>query len=108
MNWLPEYSMESNQQVIRPVPPHAGAPAREGRDSYSWKRALDRGDDLGSVHSVRAISIHIQHWACRFTDHRPTPTAERLASEGSEYPASVVGRRNGCIRGSIGWRLRTR
>jgi hypothetical protein len=34
----------------------------------------------------------------RFTDYRPTPTPERLVSEGSEYPVSVVGRRNGCIR----------
>jgi len=34
-----------------------------------------------------------------FTDYRPIPTAERLASEESEYPASAAGRRSGCIRG---------
>jgi hypothetical protein len=37
--------------------------------------------------------------SARFTYYRPTPTPERLASEESAYPASVAGRRNGCIRG---------
>ena len=30
--------------------------------------------------------------------YRPTPTAERLASEECECPAAVAGRTNGCIR----------
>ena len=35
----------------------------------------------------------------RSTDRRPTPMGQPPASEESAYPASVVGRRNGCIRG---------
>jgi hypothetical protein len=35
MNCCPKYKMESKRQVIRLVPPQVGAPAGEGRDSYS-------------------------------------------------------------------------
>src|ERR1035437_3559431 len=41
--------MESNPYVIRPVPPQVGAPAGEGRDSYSW---ITRHSEVGQRRQV--------------------------------------------------------
>jgi hypothetical protein len=54
---------------------------------------------LGSCELPLTATRLEQTIGLRFADYWPTPSAECLASEWSEYPASAVGRRTGCIRG---------
>src|ERR1019366_7281369 len=57
----PKYKMESNQQVIRPVPAKVGAPGSEGRDSYSW---ITRQPEAGRQRPRAKTQLPI-------LDHRP-------------------------------------
>ena len=82
----PAYASENRRTVEAEV--------RVDVDSAMWK---------GTVLGAPAPRIPARFEAgepvgLRLSGYPPTLASGRLASEGSEYPASVVGRRDGCIR----------
>ena len=106
----PVQRWRSRRGVDAPGSPRVTCPefvTIEGKTRLLFTTAIE-----GMPPETRAIAPHAGKcsWPDRLRHGRPkqialpfVPTdrlqlAERLASEESEYPASVVGRRNGCIR----------